>query len=46
VDDVRAAILVAGDGQRQAEGEKQPDQGEQRSLQDPERLFETLQRGA
>lgn len=39
---VRAAILVAGDRQRQAEGEKQPDDAEQCALQDPKRLSEVL----
>ena len=43
-DDVRASILVAGDGQRQAESEKQPDNAEQRSLQDPKRLSEALRK--
>src|SRR6185503_1782683 len=39
-DDIRAAILIAVDGQRQAEGEQQPDEAEQGALKDPERLFE------
>jgi hypothetical protein len=41
-DDIRAAILVAGNRQRQTKGEKQPDNAEQRALQNPERLSETL----
>ena len=43
-DDVRAAILVAGDRQRQTESEQQPDNAEQRRLQDPEGLFEALRK--
>src|SRR4029453_3677258 len=41
-DDVRAAILVAGDRQRQTKGEQQRHEAEQRGLQNPERLFEAL----
>jgi hypothetical protein len=41
-DDVRAAILVAGDGQGQAEREQEPDKAEERALQNPERLLEVI----
>jgi hypothetical protein len=39
-DDVRAAILVAGYRKRETEGKKQPDDAEERSLQDSKRLLE------
>jgi hypothetical protein len=43
-DDVRAAILVTGYRKRQAEGKKQPDDAEERSLQDSKRLLEALRK--
>jgi len=43
-DDVRAAILVARDRQRKTESEEQPDNAQQRGLQDPEWLFEALRK--
>jgi hypothetical protein len=44
VDDVRAAILVAGDSERESEGEEQANDTEQRALQDAKRLFETVRK--
>jgi hypothetical protein len=46
VDDVGAAVLVAGDRQRQTESEQQPDNAEQCGLQDPERLLEVIRKVA
>ena len=38
VDDIGAAILVAADGEREAEGKDQADDSEQRTLQGTDRL--------
>ena len=46
LDHGRSTVLVTGKGQRETEGQDQPDDAEQRALQDPERLAQSARRGA